>query len=84
MFLLIGQSHREAISPLSPEYLTVDQARTVLPLSKAWFTKQRYMKAGPAYLKIGGRVLYRRADLVAYVEAHLITPAADAEAEKAA
>lgn len=38
----------------------------------------RYLGKGPKYIKIGRRVVYRPADLDAWLEAHTVTPAASA------
>lgn len=34
----------------------------------------RYLGKGPKYVKIGRRVVYRPADLDAWLEAHAVTP----------
>jgi hypothetical protein len=36
----------------------------------------RHKESGPPYLKIGRRVLYRRGDVLAWIERHRVTPAA--------
>lgn len=38
----------------------------------------RYLDKGPTYIKAGRKILYRRADLDAWLEAHTVTPAASA------
>lgn len=38
----------------------------------------RYLGKGPKYYKIGRRVVYRRADLDAWLDAHAVTPEASA------
>lgn len=34
----------------------------------------RYLGKGPRYYKVGRRVVYRRSDLDAWLEAHAVTP----------
>jgi hypothetical protein len=54
-----------------------------IELSRRWcisprtLERWRWLKAGPRYLKIGGRVVYRLADVEEYeaIKLHLITPA---------
>jgi predicted DNA-binding transcriptional regulator AlpA len=41
-------------------------------LSKSWLDKQRALGAGPPYFKIGRRVVYRLADLDAWMAKHRI------------
>ena len=46
-------------------------------LSRRWrvsprtLERWRWLKIGPAYVKVGGRVIYRLEDVVAYEMAHL-------------
>jgi len=47
-------------------------AARYLGLSKSTLDKMRVEGRGPRYLKIGGRVFYRPADLDAYIEAAVI------------
>jgi hypothetical protein len=54
-----------------------------IELSRRWcisprtLERWRWLKAGPGYLKIGGRVVYRLADVEEYeaIKLHLMTPA---------
>jgi hypothetical protein len=50
------------------EFLTVDQllARWLGQVSKATLATWRSRGNGPAFVKVGGRVLYRLADVIAY------------------
>ena len=41
-----------------PELLTIVQAQSILPLSRAWFAKARCCGTGPEYVKIGSRIFY--------------------------
>lgn len=45
-----------------------DAAASYLGKSGSWLNKMRAAGKGPRYMKIGGRVLYRVADLDAYVD----------------
>jgi hypothetical protein len=55
-----------------------------IELSRRWsisprtLERWRWLKAGPRYLKIGGRVVYRLEDVEAYEagQLHLVAPAA--------
>ena len=73
------------MSPLNPdELLTVKQARSILPMSPAWYAKHRWLGSGVPAVVIGNRALYRRADLVAFIDAHrkpMAAPAAPAAAQ---
>lgn len=50
---------------LSPEQLATETGVSVLTL-KAW----RYRGEGPAFIKAGRRVLYRRSDVDRWLDAH--------------
>ena len=54
-----------AIDPL----LTVDEAAAILRCSKASLDKWRLTGKGPAFIYVGRRVRYRRADLAAFIAA---------------
>lgn len=53
----------------SSPFMTTKQAATWLHLCKRTLEKHRSYGTGPAYRKIGGRILYDIADLRAWVEA---------------
>ena len=42
--------------------------------SQAWLRKQRRLGMGPAYIRIGGMIIYRKADLDLFLERHLCQP----------
>lgn len=44
-------------------------AQQVLPMSLAWFRRERTFKRGPRFIKIGSRVSYRCSDLHAWISA---------------
>jgi hypothetical protein len=72
------------------DLLTPRQARTELPLSLAWFAKQRLIGNGPPWIRISGRVFYRRGELRSWIAsqprggAHQPTAAAPGEAPERA
>lgn len=51
------------------EYNTPDHLAAILPWSKGHLANQRSAGIGPRYLRVGGRVLYRREDILAYLNA---------------
>lgn len=52
-----------------PDYLTTAEAASYLRCSKSYLDKLRVAGGGPIYLKLsGGKVLYARADLIAWME----------------
>jgi hypothetical protein len=63
-------------APASRNLLTNDQAAAEIGLAPKTLSFWRCMGKGPAYVKLGGRVLYRRADLAAFIEANRYDPSA--------
>lgn len=65
----------DRITPMKEkDLLTRQDMMTYLSISSA--TLHRLMKSGAfPYIKMGRRVLFRRADIDAYLEAHLVKPA---------
>lgn len=53
---------------MSDGYLTTDEAATIVRLKRKTLEKFRCTGGGPAFLKLGRRVLYRRGDLIAWAE----------------
>lgn len=51
------------------------EAAKYLGFSHSTLEKMRHEGRGPRYVKLGGRVFYRRADLDAYIEAAVIETA---------
>jgi hypothetical protein len=51
--------------------LAPKQAAKLLNLSTSWLAKQRLKGAGPPYVKLGGAVRYRLADLQLWMKARL-------------
>jgi predicted DNA-binding transcriptional regulator AlpA len=59
-------------TPPSIERLKGPDAARYLGLSISLLEKMRLQGRGPRYLKLGGRVFYRRADLDAYLDAAVV------------
>ncbi|MGW0035734.1 helix-turn-helix transcriptional regulator [Gordonia sp. NPDC003376] len=53
-------------------------AARVLNTTPGTLATYRYLNKGPKYYKIGRRVVYRRSDLDAWLEAHAVNPGASA------
>lgn len=53
--------------PASSDLLLPDEAAAYLRCAKQTLARRRCEGGGPAYVKLGGRVLYRRADLDAWI-----------------
>jgi len=65
---------------LADQFLSIEQARAILPMSKQWYAKQRAAKTGPPVVRVGTRVFYPHSGLVAWVAARAVTAAADTSA----
>lgn len=65
-------------SPVYPNrFLTLTQAREVLPMSEPWFAKMRTREDGPPFVRIGTRIFYPHAELIAWAERHSARPVAN-------
>ena len=53
---------------------TEREAASYTRLSPAWFRKRRRLGLAPAYVRLGRRIIYTRADLDAYIEDSRIDP----------
>jgi hypothetical protein len=62
--------------PARPEFLSAAEAASYLRLDQGTLANWRSAGRGPAYSRIGGRVLYEVADLVAFVSASRVEAAA--------
>lgn len=60
-----------------PDLLTPDQAAAYLQLPVRQLQTWRYLHTGPAYIKAGRAVRYRRSDLDAWLDAHRVAPPDD-------
>jgi hypothetical protein len=58
--------------PIGPELLTDAQLAERWQLSRGTLANQRSQGRGPAYIKIAGRVRYRRSDIETYEQAGLM------------
>ena len=66
---------RKTASPLSikdPDFLTEQMLAERWHCSTSRLQRWRAANTGPTYLKIGGKVLYRKEDVSAYEAAHLV------------
>lgn len=54
------------------EFLTEDEAAKLFSLSAATLKTKRCRGGGPSYIKDGGRILYSRKSLLAYLEARRV------------
>jgi predicted DNA-binding transcriptional regulator AlpA len=70
-----------ADDPLPPRYLRTPEAARFLSLSHRTLEKHRTYGTGPAYRKIGGRVVYALADLQAWVARGTRSSTSEATAE---
>ena len=62
-----------------PRLLNVGEAAQILGLSESWLNKARMVAgAGPVHLRLGSRVLYDPADLVAWRDAQKRTSTGEA------
>ncbi|MDP3404010.1 MAG: helix-turn-helix domain-containing protein [Brevundimonas sp.] len=57
-------------SPDTPKLLNVNEAAGRLGVSESYLNKLRLTGGGPPFVKIGVRVVYDPADLIAWVESH--------------
>jgi excisionase family DNA binding protein len=51
--------------------LNIEQASKYIQLSTATLARMRKDNSGPAFVKMGARVLYRKTDLDAYIESKI-------------
>lgn len=59
---------------MADRYLKPLEAADIMRTSVNTLKWQRHVGVGPAYVKHGRRVLYREADVIAYLEAGLRVP----------
>ena len=50
--------------------LSVEEAATVLNVSKSWLDKKRLFGGGPVFVRIGTRINYELDDLVGWINEH--------------
>ncbi|ADH90161.1 conserved hypothetical protein [Ancylobacter novellus DSM 506] len=68
---------RPDLATLPPRYLRTKEAAALLSLSARTLEKHRTYGTGPAYRKLGGRVVYSVDDLQAWTERGAVTSTAD-------
>ncbi len=68
-------SHASAVLP--PRFLRTKEAARFLSLSPRTLEKHRTYGTGPAYRKLGGRVVYAVDDLMAWTELGAMTSTSD-------
>jgi len=56
------------------DLLTADDLADIVHASPRTIIRWRSEGRGPAYVKAGHRVLYRRADVMEWLERHKVTP----------
>lgn len=61
---------KEIVASQESPYLRPEAAAAFCGLPIASLTTRRSIGGGPVFLKVGRRVVYRRADLIAWMEAH--------------
>ena len=66
-------------SPEIDELLPVGPAAKLLNVSTKWLERHRIEGDGPPYVKIGRRVVYRRADIMAWLEQRRFRSTAEAQ-----
>lgn len=68
---------RPDLAVLPPRYLRTKEAAVFLSLSPRTLEKHRTYGTGPAYKKLGGRVVYAVDDLQSWVERGAVTSTSD-------
>ena len=57
---------------MSTDLLTERNVTADYPLSIPWLRRSRQRRTGPAFLKLGRMVRYRRADIEAYLDGQVV------------
>ena len=66
---------------ISQSTVTCHDAACIVGLSQSTLAKMRLYGSGPTYCKLGRRVVYRPADLVAWLESRKVQDTTEAEAK---
>lgn len=69
------------LNALPPRYLRTPEAARFLSLSSRTLEKHRTYGTGPAYRKLGGRVVYAVEDLQAWADRGAVTSTSDPRGE---
>ena len=56
--------------------LSQEQVSALLQVRKETLREWRRLKQGPNFVRVGKRVFYRRDDVVAYINSHVVSPKA--------
>ena len=62
------------ITERDSELLREPEVKRQYRFTGAWLRKNRRLKTGPAFIRVGRMVFYRRSDLDAFVAAHRVEP----------
>ena len=76
--LLSANSEDEERSVLSGAYLTQEEVAAVLRLSPRTLERHRLAGTGPAYVKLGRRVIYKQASVEAWAAANTFSSTSEA------
>ncbi|MCX7309751.1 MAG: helix-turn-helix domain-containing protein [Afipia sp.] len=68
------------MTPQFPEVLRARDAARLVGLSESTLAKLRLNGNGPAYCKLGRRVVYRRTDLADWLQSRITRDTSDADA----
>lgn len=52
--------------------MNIDEVVAYLKVSESTLARMRRDKTGPQYVQLGARVVYRKADLDAYIESNIV------------
>jgi len=58
----------------NPELMDIDTAAALLGIRARTMDLWRLRGDGPTYIRVGGQIRYRRADIEAYLTARTVTP----------
>jgi excisionase family DNA binding protein len=75
--------HPDALNPqeecsVQTEYMTIDEAADLLRRPRGTLYQWRHHGQGPPARKLGRRLLYKRADVVAWIDAQPLGPSVPA------
>jgi hypothetical protein len=64
------------------EFQTNDEVAALLRIEPKTLHNMRGQRRGPPFVKIGGRILYAKSDVLAYIAAHRREPEAERSARR--
>jgi predicted DNA-binding transcriptional regulator AlpA len=59
--------------PPQPDLMSIDEVAELTRKSRQALYSMRYTRTGPPSFRLGRRLVYRRADVLAWIEAHAAT-----------